>query len=61
MSKESFRFSFICPSNKAMLYIGTLKKNGYGLYSWKERLFKTNFSPQKQRVVHYERYVFKTS
>ena len=26
-----------------------------------ERLFKTNFSPQKQAIIHYKRYVFETS
>ena len=27
------------------------------MYSYKEQRFKTNFSPQKQGVIHYMRYV----
>ena len=51
----------ILTSSAINLLFFSTKAIGYFIYSCNERLFKINFSPQKQGVVDYTRYVSETS
>ena len=63
---KTFLYASIGKSLRVVITLSMIKTSFCGFlgvihYLCNEQLFKTKFSPQKQRVINYTRYVFEIS